>query len=127
MVQEALVCRAAAFGHEQEFVGVAVSCRDLDLGREVRARVLLGVHVEWGHLAVAQVRGLVRVVDSASDRFFVAAPGEHELSLLPLHNRGARVLAHGQHATRRDRRVLEQIERDEAVVLGGFGVIEDVA
>ena len=53
--QVALVGAAAALGHEQELVGVAVDGGDLDLGRQVVAGVLLVVHVERRHLAVAQV------------------------------------------------------------------------
>ena len=59
--------------------------------------------------------------------FAVAAAGEHELALLALHDRGAGVLARGQHAARRDARVLQQLERDEAVVRRRLGVVEDRA
>ena len=72
--------------------------------------------VERGHLAVAQVGGEIRVVDAVRDGRLVAAAGEHELALLALHDRGARVLAHRQHTARSDRRVLQQVEGDEAVV-----------
>ena len=53
--QEALVGRAAALGHEQELVRVAVDRVDLDLGRQVGAGVHLLAHVERRHLRVAQV------------------------------------------------------------------------
>ena len=127
LVEVALVGRAAALGHEQELVGVAVDGGDLDLRRQVRAGVLLGVHVERCHLGVPEVRRLVRVVDAVGDRFLVAAAREHELALLRLHDRGAGVLAHREHAARGDRRVLEQVERDEAVVVRRLRVVEDVA
>ena len=127
LVEVALVRRAAALGHEEELVGVAVDRRDLDLRRQVRAGVLLGVHVERRHLGVPQVRGLVRVVDPVGDRRLVAAPGEHELAFLALHDRGAGVLAHRQDTPGGDRCVLQQVESDEPVVVGGFGVVEDVA
>ena len=53
--------------------------------------------------------------------------GEHQLALLPLHQRGAGVLAGGEHAARRDARVLEQLEGDEPVVRRRLGIVEDGA
>ena len=58
--QEALVRRAAALGHEQEVVRVAVGRVELDLRRQVRAGVLLVEHVERRDLRVAQVRAWCR-------------------------------------------------------------------
>ena len=49
------------------------------------------------------------------------------LALLGEDDRGARVLAHRQHAARRDVRVLQHVERHELVVRGGFRVVEDRA
>ena len=111
--QEALVRRAAALGHEQELVGVAVDRVDLDLRGQVGAGVLLVVHVERRHLRVAQVVVGVGVEDAARDRLVVAAAGEHVLALLAHHDRGAGVLARRQHAAGGDVRVLQQLERDE--------------
>jgi hypothetical protein len=64
----ALVGAAAALGHEEELVLVAVGGGDLDLGRQVGAGVLLVVHRERRQLAVAQVAREVRLVDAAGDR-----------------------------------------------------------
>ena len=75
--QVALVGRAAALGHEQELVGVAVDRADLDLGRQVVAGVDLVPHVERRHLRVAQVARWVGVEDAAGDGFLVAAAGRH--------------------------------------------------
>ena len=125
--QQALVRRAAALGHEQELVRVAVGRVDLDLGGQVRAGVLLVVHVERRELRVAQVVVGVGVEDAARDRFAVAAAGEHELALLAHHDRGAGVLAGRQHAACGDARVLQQLERDEAVVRRRLGIVEDRA
>ena len=125
--QVALVRAAAALGHEQELVGVAVGRRDLDLRRQVVARVALLVHVDRRHLAVAQVARQVGVEHALGDRPLVAAAGEDELALLALDDRGAGVLAHRQHAAGGDRCVLEQVEGDEAVVVAGLRVVEDVA
>jgi hypothetical protein len=121
-----------ALGHEQELVDVAVDGADLDLGRQVVAGVLLVVHREGRHLAVAQVRCEVGVVHAAGDGLLVTADtigrgGEHELALLRLHDGGARVLAHRQHAAGGDVGVLQQVECYEAVVVAGLGVVEHVA
>ncbi len=99
-----LVGRAAALGHEEERVGVAVDRRDLDLGREVGLGVDLVPHRGGGHLRVAEVVALVGVEDAAGEGLLVAAAGEHQLALLALHDRGAGVLAHGEDAAGRDAR-----------------------
>ena len=125
--QVALVGRAAALGHEQQLVGVAVDGRDLDLRGQVRLGVDLVPHGERGQLAVAQVVALVGVEHAAGDGLLVAAAGEHELALLALDDGGAGVLAHGQHAARRDAGVLEEVEGDEAVVGRRLGILEDAA
>ena len=75
LVQVALVRRAAALGHEQELVGVAVVGVELDLRRQVGAGVLLLVHVERRELRVAQVARLVGLEDAARERRLVAAAG----------------------------------------------------
>jgi hypothetical protein len=127
LVQVALVGRPAALGHEQELVGVPVDGGDLDLGRQVVAGVLLFVHVERRHLRVAQVARQVRVEHAPCDRLLVASAGEDELALLALHDRRTGVLAHRQHAAGGDVGVLQEVEGDEAVVVAGLRVVEDVA
>ena len=52
--------------------------------------------------------------------------GEDVLALLAHDDRGAGVLAHRQHAAGGDVGVLQQVERDEAVVRGGLRVVEDL-
>ncbi len=126
LVQVALVGRAAALGHEQELVGVAVDRRQLDLGGEVGPGVDLLPHGERGHLGVAQVERGVGVVDAPGDGGLVAATGEHVLALLALDDGGAGVLAHREDAAGRDVGVLQQVEGHEAVVGRGLGVVEDV-
>ena len=69
----ALVGRAATLCHEEELVGVAVHCTDLDFCRKVVAGVLLFVHRDGCHLAVAKVACLVRIENAVSNRFFVVA------------------------------------------------------
>ncbi len=46
---------------------------------------------------------------------------------LPMHDRGAGVLAHRQHLAGGDVGILEEIEGDEAVVGGRLGIVEDGA
>ena len=124
--QEALVGRAAALGHEQERVGVPVDRRDLDLRGQVGPGVDLVPGGQRRHLAVAQVVALVGLEDAAGDRLLVTAPGEDELALLALDDGGAGVLAHREDAAGRDAGVLQQVERHEAVVGRGLGVVEDL-
>ena len=113
------------FAMKSSLYDVAVDRFDLDLGRQVRAGVLLLEHGERRHLRVAEVVLGVGAEDAARDRFAVAAAGEHELALLALHDRGAGVLARRQHAAGRDARVLQQLDRDEHVVGRRLGIVED--
>ena len=128
--EERLVGRAAALGHEEELVLRDVPGRrrvELDLGRQVGAGVLLLERRQRRELGVAEVEPGVGVVHAPADRLAVVCAGEHALGLLAHHDRGAGVLAHRQHAAGGDVDVLEQVERDEAVVAGGLGVVDDLA
>ena len=80
---------------------------------------------ERRHLRVAQVVLGVGAEDAAGDRLAVAAARQHQLALLALHDRGAGVLARREDAARRDARVLQQLQRDEAIVRRRFGIVED--
>ncbi len=100
---------------------------ELDLGRQVGAGVLLLERRERRELGVAEVEPGVGVVHALADRLAVVAAGEHALGLLAHHDRRAGVLAHRQHAACGDVDVLEQVERDEAVVARGVGVVDDPA
>jgi hypothetical protein len=98
---------------------------EVDLGREVGAGVRLLEHVERRHLRVAQVLLGVALVDAARQLLGVVAARPDLLALLADDGAGARVLAHGQDAARRDLGVLEQRERDIAVVGRRLRVLED--
>ena len=98
---------------------------ELDLRGQVGAGVLLLVRRQRGELGVAQVEPGVGVVDALRDRLAVVGAGEHSLGLLAHHDRGAGVLAHRQHAAGGDVDVLQQVERDEPVVAGRLGVVDD--
>ena len=121
-----LVRRAATLGEEEELVLITIDCVDLDFRREVRIGVAFLIHRNRCELAVAKVAREIGVVDAAGDRLFVATTGEHELTLLRLHDRRAGVLAHRKHTTRCNSCVLQEIEGDEAIVRARFWVGEDV-
>ena len=130
LVQERLVGRAAALGDEQELVGVLASFRDIgrvevDLGGQVVARVRLLEHGERRKLRVTQVLLLVGVADAVRERGLVGAVRPDSSALLAHDDRRARVLTHGQDAAGRDVGVLEQVEGDETVVVGGVRIVED--
>ena len=127
MKEVTLVGAAATFGHEQEFVGVAIDSTDLDFGGQVIACVDFVVHRERSHLAVTKVARQVRVEHASSNCFFVAVATENKLTFLTLHDCCARVLTHWQNSTCCNRRVLQKIERNKAIVVAGFGIIKNVA
>jgi hypothetical protein len=82
---------------------------------------------EGGHLAVAQMGLRVGLSDALGERRLVVAPRPDEMPLLAHDDGGARVLAHRQNAARCDVRVLQQLDGDETVVVGGLRVVEDAA
>ena len=122
-----LLAAAAALGQEHELVGVAGRGVQVDLRRQVRTGVLLGVHVDGRHLRVAQVLLGVGVVHPARQRLLVVGEREHVLALVADDRGRPGVLAARQHAAGGDVRVLQQLQRHEAVVVRGLGVVEDVA
>ncbi len=125
--QETLVGRAAALGHEHELVGVLALRIDLALRGHVVLRVLLLEHRQRRHLRVAQVALQVRIARALGQRRLVVTLGDDARALLAHDDRRAGVLAHRQHAAGGDVGVLQEVEGDELVVVGGFLVVEDVA
>ena len=124
--QVGLVGRAAALGDEQELVGHALDGVDVDLGREVGAGVLLGVHVQGDGLRIAQVVLGVGVVDALGDELLVAHAGPDLLSLLGDHGGGAGILADGELAFGRDLGVAQHRHRDALVVGARLGILQDL-
>ena len=122
----ALVGRAATLCHEEELVRITVDRADFDFCRKVVASVLLFIHRDGRHLAVAKIACLIRVEYAVSDCFFIVAACHHELALFALHDCGACVLTHGQHATCSNACVLQQVECNELVVRACFRVIQNV-
>jgi hypothetical protein len=131
LIKERLVGRAAALGHEQQLVLVRVAGGvlgvQLDLRGQIVAGVLLVPHGERGHLGVAKVQLRVGVVHAPADVLGVAPVGQHVAAALAHDDGRTGVLTHRQHATGRDARVLQQVERHEAVVAAGLGVVDDLA
>ena len=125
LIKEGLVGGTAALGDEQEFVGVVAFLIDVDLGRQIVFGVLLLEHRQRGELRVTQILALVRVKHALAERVGVAAFRPHAPALLGHDDRGAGVLAHGQHAAGGDVGVLQQIVGDEAVIVGRLGVVEN--
>ena len=126
LIEIGLVGGAAALGHEQELVGVLALGGDVDLRGQIVAGVLLLEHGERRDLAVAQVLLGIGAADARRDRRLVAALGKDLAAFLGDHDRGARVLAHRQHAAGGDIGVLQEIVGDEPVVRGRFRVVQDL-
>ena len=125
--QKALVGGSAALGHEHELVGVIALGIDLALRRHVVGGVFLLIHRQRRHLRIAQIAAQIGVARALAQRRLVVAVGDDARTLLAHDDRGAGVLAHRQHAAGGDVGVLQEIERDELVVVAGLRVIEDIA
>ena len=128
LVEEGLVGRTAALGDEEELVlHAGVASVDVDLRRKVRARILLVGHREGNHLRIAQVALLVGLVDATRDMLGVVGARIDVLALVADTDRRTRVLTGGQFAFGCDALVQQHGVGHEAVVVGGFGIFEDVA
>ena len=131
LIQERLVGRTSPLGDEQELIGLLMAARavgiDFDLRRHVRFGVGLLEHGQRRQLRVAQVALDVGVARPSREGCLVVAVGEDVLALLAHDDGGAGVLAHRQHAARRDIGVLEEVVGHELVVGRGFLVVQDRA
>mmetsp|Transcript_17625 Transcript_17625/g.51187 ORF Transcript_17625/g.51187 Transcript_17625/m.51187 type:complete len:574 (+) Transcript_17625:182-1903(+) len=127
--EEGLVGGAAALGQEKHIVLVRVRVvgEEVDLRWEVALCVLLLKHGEGRHLRVAEVALGVRRVDSLREARLIVAIREDLGTALADADRRARVLAARQNPGGRDIGVLQELHRDKAVILGGLGIIEDLA
>ena len=112
-----------------QLVGVVLAGRshDVELHRQVIAGVHLLEHRQRRHLRIAQVGLGVGAMDAPRQRLLLVAFHPHALALLAEHQRRAGILAHRQHAARRDVGVLQQIQRDEPIVATRLRVVEDRA
>ena len=126
LVEHGLVGGAAALGHEDELVVVAVGGQDVDLGRQVGAGVDLLVHVQGHGLGVAQVFLGVGLVDALGEPLLVLDAGPDLLPFLGGHGGGAGVLADRQVELGGDLGVAQEGQGHALVVHGGLGVAEDL-
>mmetsp|Transcript_24775 Transcript_24775/g.58881 ORF Transcript_24775/g.58881 Transcript_24775/m.58881 type:complete len:306 (+) Transcript_24775:1057-1974(+) len=126
LVEEGLVGGPSSLGHEHELVLVALGRVQVDLGREVALGVGLLEHVLRRHLGIAQVGASIRVIDSLRDVRLILPISDHLEPALAHADPSPGVLAAGEDHASSDVCVLEQLERDEAVVVGGLRVLEDV-
>jgi hypothetical protein len=119
----------AALGDEQELVGLIVVARALGVELDLGGEIVLGVGFLEGRerrkLRVTQVFLVIGVARALGERRFVLAVGPDEPALFAHDDGGAGVLAHRQNAAGGDIGVLQEVVGDEAVVVGGLGVVDD--
>ena len=77
-------------------------------------------------MAVAEIRLGIGLVDASRERLFVIPHHPDVLPLLANDDRGSGVLARRKNHARGNIRVLHEFERDEAVVVRGFGILENL-
>ncbi len=127
LIEEGLVGRAAALGNEQKLVLHArMTAVDVDLRGQVCARIFLVGHGKGHYLRVAQIAILVGLVYAARDALGIVGTRVYVLALVTDADRRTGVLACGQLALGRDALVEQHGVGDEFVVVGGFGIFEDV-
>ena len=103
------------------------SAVNLHLCRHVRSGVFLVEHGDGRELRIAEVAFEVGIPRTLGERRLVVPIGKNQPPLLPHDDRGAGVLAHGQHAAGGDIGVLEEVVSDEFVVVARFRVVQDGA
>ena len=134
-VEIGLVRRTAAFRHHHEVIFRALASLDVDLRRQVAARVHLVVHRQRRVLRIAQVVLRKRVVNTERQGFLVRASphlGGFEggfrpdlLTLFAVDNRRARVLTERQDAFRSHLGIAQELQRHVFVVFRRFGVAQN--
>ena len=128
LVEEGLVGRAAALGNEEEFVlHAGVAAVNVDLRREVRTGILLLGHRERHDLRIAQVAVFVGLVHAFGNVFRIVGARIDVLALVADADGRAGVLARGEFALGRNDLVEQHGVSHELVVVGGLGIVEDVA
>ncbi len=123
--QEGFVGRTAALGDKEKFIARPLGGVEIDLRREVRARVDLLVHVERDRLRVTEILLGVGLVDALGEVFGIVRPGPDLLAFFRDDGGRAGVLTEWQDALRRHLGVAQHRERDISIVRGGLGVVED--
>ena len=128
LVKKRLVGRTAALGDEQELVFHAgLAAVDVDLGGKVRTRVFLFGHRLRNDLRITQVTALIGLVNAFGDTLGIVGPRVNVLALMADADSRAGILAGRQFAFGRNDLVQQHRVGHELVVVGGFGVLEDVA
>ena len=122
LVEVGLVGRSPALGHEKELVLHPAGGIEIDLGGEVRPRVLLVVHLQCHRLRIPQALVPVCLVDPARQPLFVPDPGPHFLPLFADHRRRAGVLTERENERGRDFGVPQHGHRYAPIVGGGLGI-----
>ena len=128
LVEEGLVGRTAALGNEEEFIlHAGVAAINVDLRREVRTGILLLGHRERHDLRIAQVAVFVSLVHAFGNAFRIVGARIDVLALVADADGCAGVLARGEFALGRNDLVEQHGVSHELVVVGGLGIVEDVA
>ena len=128
LVEEGLVGRTAALGNEEEFIlHAGVAAVNVDLRREVRTGILLLGHRERHDLRIAQVAVFVGLVHAFGNVFRIVGARIDVLALVADADGRAGVLARGEFALGRNDLVEQHGVSHELVVVGGLGIVEDVA
>jgi len=128
LVEESFVGRTAALGNEEEFVlHAGMAAVDVDLRGEVRAGVFFFGHGERHDLRIAQVAVFVGLVHALGNAFRIVGARIDILALMADTDGSAGILACGKFALGRNDLVEQHGVSHELVVVGGLGIIEDVA
>lgn len=98
LIKEGFVGRAAAFGDEKKFIGVAIGGIQIELGGQVGAGVLLVEHVQRSVLRIAQVVLGISKINALRQRGLVTAASPDLLAFFAHDDGGAGVLTKRQQA-----------------------------
>ena len=127
LVEEGFVCRAAAFGNEEELIlHAGMSAIDVDLRRKVRSRILLLDHRERHDLRVAEIAVPVGFIDAARDVLGIIDTRIDVLPLVADTDGRTRILAGRQFALGSHALVEQHRIGHETVVVRGFGILQDM-
>ena len=105
-------------------VFVAFSGLDIDLCRQVAARVYLIIHIERRVLRIAQILLRVRLINAARNRLRIVAFGPHLLAFVSVNDGRAGILAERKLALSRDFSITQESQCDILVVVGSLGIVE---
>ena len=116
LIEEGLICRPPPLGDKQEIVGISVDGRDVQLRGQVTVGVLFVPHRERSVLRVPQIIFGISVVNTPRERCFIAN-GPDGMSLFPVNDRCARVLAERQDSSACHVGVLKHCQCNHPIIL----------